>query len=94
MVVLKEAKLQSLVGMQRVVRVHCLMDTNVKVQVRRKDTREVMFGSTDLDPSKFEKRIVVFENQEFRFVDQPMVYDREVLQRPDFIEMMELRTHK
>lgn len=62
-------------SLRRIVRVHCIFDTNSKVQVIRKGSGEVVFGSRDLDPHGFEQRVLVFECDSFSHVKDPVTFD-------------------
>lgn len=71
----KGALLRQLSSLRRVVRIHCIFDTNAKMQVIRKDSGEVVFGSRDLDPHGFEQRVMVFECDDFAHVKDPVTFD-------------------
>lgn len=60
---------QSLRNLRRVVRIHCIFDTNAKMQIL--SNNEVAFGSLSLDPHVSEQRVLVFENMDFKTVDKP-----------------------
>ena len=50
-----------LFSLQRILRVHLLIDTNIKVQWLRPQDGEVAFGSKDLREEGFEQRLLTFE---------------------------------
>ena len=74
--------------MKRVVRVHCIFDTNAKMQIKR--DQELAFGSRDLDVQSCEQRIIVFECQDYVHSAKTMLsYDQEIVSNPWFRELME-----
>ncbi len=64
--------------LKRVVRVHCLFDTNAKLQITRRSLKnngksedEIVFGSRELSEDAFEQRVLVFEG-DFKDSGRPM----------------------
>lgn len=61
MILDKHNYLSSIFGMRRVVRIHCIFDSNLKIQIRSKNNNELVFGNMDINHNKFDNHILVFE---------------------------------
>lgn len=59
----KGSMLKHITNLRRIVRVHCIFDTNAKLQICRDG--DVAFGSKDLGVDQFEQRVIVFECDKF-----------------------------
>ena len=65
----KGALLQSVLRAKRVVRVHCVMDCGTRIEVKRHDG-EAAYGQNG------QQRIVVFECQNYKWVQLPLIFDK------------------
>ena len=55
---------RSLFNFKKVLRYHCIFETNIKIRVVKKDTKEVVIGGVNdnMNHDSFDTRFVIFEN--------------------------------